>query len=146
MADASPGGILGSFADMAMSKGVGGWISIGISFVVSTLVGGLILVALLKVLDAVWGEDYDIGRAFLVALVINALNLPFVNIIFSFLGFVPPMLLMAAIWILLIKVFFHEMPWPKAALTGIAGFALNYLVAPLIVGLVAGTVMSFIPL
>lgn len=136
MADLLLPGMLDSFANIALAGSVGDWISLGVYLIVSILVSGVILVILLKILGMVWGESYDIGKGFIVALVISMINFLGMGFIGPYLGPLPPQLVSAVIWIVLIKLFIMEMPITKAIIAGAVGFVLSIVIAPLLTGFI----------
>jgi hypothetical protein len=131
-------GVLDSFANLALAGSAGDWISLGVYLIVSILVSGIILVVLLKILGMVWGDTYDVGRGFIVAIIISLINFFGMGFIGPFLGPVPPQLVSAVIWIVLIKLFITEMPITKAIIAGAIGFVLSIVIAPLLTGLIVG--------
>ena len=146
MADFALPGILDSFANIAVASTAGQWISLGVYFIVSVLVSGIILVVLLKILGSIWGEGYDMGRAFLVALVISLINFFGLGLIGPYISFIPPQIFSALIWIVLIKLLIREMALLKAVITGIIGFVLSIIVAPILSGFIVGFIASVLPL
>ena len=138
MADFSLPGILDPIANIAAAGSVGEWISLGVYLIVSILASGIILVILLKILGSIWGEDYDMGRAFIVALVINIINFFGMGFIGPYISFIPLIVFSAILWIVLIKVFFREMEWLKVLITGIIGLVLSLVVAPILTGFIIG--------
>ena len=145
MADFSLPGFLDSFANIAAAGSAGEWISLGVYFIVSILASGIILVILLKILGMVWGEGYDVGKSFLIAIIISIINFFGMGFVGPYLGPVPPQIFSALIWILLIKLFIREMPWSKAVIAGAIGFVLSIIVAPPLTGLIVGAVSSALP-
>jgi hypothetical protein len=133
MADFQLPGILDPFASMAMSESALGWISMGIHLIVATIVGGIILLVILKILESVWGEDYNIAHAFVIALVINVANI-FIGFVSSPFASIPfaATIINIVVWALIIKMFLREMEWMKVLITAFAGFFLTTLIAPYI--------------
>jgi hypothetical protein len=119
------------------------WLNLGVTLVISTIVGGIIVAIILAIASKSWGTPIKIQNSFLLVLVINAINF------FGILAFVTPylggmaLILPVLIWILLTKAFFSEMRWLHALIIGIIGFAVSILVIPMIVGWVAGFMPSF---
>ncbi len=133
-------GILGSFADLATSNSAAGWINIGINIILSTIVGGIVLLVVMEALSKAWGESVSAGRCFMFVLIINIITqfgmgfiLPFVSFL-PMAGFVFTLLL----WIGFMKLFFGELSMLHAAIAGVIGFALSMLVVPMLTGLVLG--------
>jgi len=145
MADTSLPGLLEPFANLALASSAGDWISLGIYFIVSILASGIILVVLLKILGTIWGESYDIGRGFIIAIVISVINFFGMGLVGSSLAPIPPHIISAIIWIVLIKSFIRDMAWSKAVIAGATGFVLSMVVAPLISGFIIGIISSVLP-
>ena len=146
MADFSLPGILEPFANIAMAGSAGDWISLGVYFIVSILASGIILVVLLKILGMVWGESYDIGRGFIIAIVISVINFFGMGLIGPYLSPIPPQIFSALIWIVLIKLFISEMPITKAVIAGAIGFVLSIIIAPMLSGLIIGLMAPLLSL
>jgi hypothetical protein len=115
-----------------------------VNLIASTLVGGIVFLLVVWVFTRAFSEEARIGRAFLVVLVINIINL------FGILALLTPYLmgipfagyLMLAlpllIWIGLVKAFFSGMEIKHIIVIGIVGYALSILVFPWVTGLVIG--------
>jgi len=142
MADISSiGGLLGSFAGMATSNSASGWIGLGISMIVSTIVGGIVLLVVMEILSKGWGESISAGRVFTFMLIINVINTFAIGYILPFFSFIPYVsyyVVSLLIWIALMKLFFSGMKMMHAAITGIIGFALSMVLLPALVGIVMG--------
>jgi len=135
------GGIPGSFANLATSNSAAGWIGIGINIILSTIIGGIVIIVLMEALGKAWGESVSVGKAFLFMLVINVINqfgmaliYSFIPFSFPFMGYIIPLV----IWIALMKAFFGELSMAHAAIAGIIGFALSMIVIPPLTGMVSG--------
>jgi hypothetical protein len=146
MADFSLPGLLEPFANIATASSAGEWISLGIYFIVSIIASGIILAILLKILGSVWGEEYDLGRAFIIALIISVINFFGMGLIGPYISFLPPQIFPAIIWIVLIKLFIGAISWPRAIIAGAIGFVLSIVVAPMISGLIVGILSSVLPI
>jgi hypothetical protein len=115
-----------------------------INLIVSTLVGGAVFLLVVLVFSKAFSEEARIGRAFLVVLVINIINLfgimalvtPYIMGI-PFVGYIM-LVLPLLIWIGLVKAFFRDMEASHIIVIGVAGYALSVLVFPWVTGLVAG--------
>ena len=84
-----------------------GWVALGITLIVSTIVGGIVFFALLKVISKAWGEPVKITSAFLVVFLINIINFfGILGLVASFLPSMVTLILPLIIWIVLVKVFF----------------------------------------
>ena len=133
---------LDSIFGIATSQGAASWLNLGINIILSTIVGGLILVLILGVLGREWGERVKVGNAFIVVLIINIINL------FGVIGFISPyistfvIILPLVIWILLIKAFFGELSFLHAIIVGLIGFAVSIIAIPYLVSMV----LNYIPI
>jgi hypothetical protein len=135
--------ILGTLTGLASNP-----IGLAISILLSTLIGGIVLLVLVEVIGKKFSEKINPINAFLAMLVINLINL------LGILGFLTPyiagipfsyiivIILPAVIWIVLMKVFFHDMKIMHAVLVGIIGYFLSIFVIPMIVGM---AMVYFIP-
>ncbi|RLI97999.1 MAG: hypothetical protein DRO99_01870 [Candidatus Aenigmatarchaeota archaeon] len=146
MADFNLPGILGPFADVAISQNAGQWISLAINTIVFTMVSGIILIVLLKVLESVWGENYDMGRAFLAALIITLINLPILGFLRSLVSFIPTQIFYILVWIALMKLFFGEMRMLQAVIAGVVAFLLTAFIAPSVAGYIISVITSIVPM
>jgi len=118
------------------------WLALGINLILSTIIGGIVIVILLTILSKVWSDQVKVTNAFIMVLVINVINL--VGVIGLLSPIVPMvgLILPLIIWIVLSKVFFSQMSWIHAFITGVVGFGLSIVLFPMLTGLVTG----FIPL
>ena len=113
------GGILGAFSNLATGNSAMGWINIAINIVLSTIVGGIVLLIVMEALSKAWGENVSIGKCFTFVLIISLL-----------------------LWVGFMKLFFGDLSMAHAAIAGVIGFVLSMFVVPIITGLVLG----FLPL
>jgi hypothetical protein len=121
-------------------------ITLAINVIVSTIIGGIVLLILVEIVGKKFSEEVHPANAFLVALIINIINIPIIfGLISSFLSFIPflPVILPVLIWIILIKVFFREMEITHAILVGVIGWALTMFLVPSLVGIAMGFIPSF---
>ncbi len=129
---------LESIYGLASSQGITGWMSLGINLIVSTIVGGVVILILLEAISKAWGERVKPVNAFLLVLVINLVNLlgimAFVAPYVPYAGYVLPII----VWIVLVKVFFGEMGMKHAVITGIVGYIISILLIPSLVAMVSG--------
>jgi hypothetical protein len=116
-------------------------IGLAINILLSTLIGGIVLLVLVEIIGKKFSEKINPINAFLAMLVINIIN--FLGI----LGFLTPyisgipflyMILPVVVWIVLMKVFFRDMKIMHAVLVGIIGYFLSIFVIPMIVGMAMG--------
>jgi len=138
------GGILGSFANLATSSSATGWISVGINIILSTIVGGIVLLVVMELLSKAWGESVSVGKCFIFVLIINVITQFGMSFILPFVSFLPYSYLIVSLllWIGLMKVFFGELSIVHAAVAGVIGFVLGMFLVPMLTGLV----LSFLPI
>jgi hypothetical protein len=131
---------LGGILEFAGTQSYQGWLSLGVNLLLSTLIGGIVLIIILEILGHEWGEDVHPVNAFFVILVINLINLFGVV---GFLSFIPyaALIIPIFVWILLVKAFFSELSFKHATIVGIIGFILTMLLIPLIVNIIG----SYLP-
>ena len=129
-------GNFGGILEFAGTQSYQGWLSMGINVLLSTLVGGIVLIIILEILEHEWGENVNPVNAFFLVLIINLIN---IFGVVRFLSFVPyaTLVIPILVWILLVKVFFSDLSFKHAAIIGIIGFLLSMLLIPFIVGLIA---------
>jgi hypothetical protein len=134
-----------SVAQLAGSNSGGFWASVIINLLVSTAVGGLVLIIILMLFNRVYGEMLVLKRAFLAVLVVNVIN--FVGIIgilspllagVPLLGIILPLLM----WIVILKLFFEDMSMIHVIIVAAVFFALTIIALPYL----TAKVMSFIGL
>ncbi len=129
--------------NLAMSGSVSYWINLGINFILSTLIGGLVIAILLAIASKGWGEPVKIGNAFILVLIVNLINL------FGILGFLGPilpsagLLLPLIVWIILTKLLFSQLKLWHAIVIGLIGFALSIFVFPWAVSIVQPLIPTF---
>jgi len=134
---------LQNFYSLATSQGYMHWLNLGITLILSTLIGGILLIVLAKLLGKWVGNISHYSHAFMVVLVINMIN--FFGILGLLLGFliVVPwlgLLLPVLVWIALLKLFFGELNFKGAVILGI----ISYLVSMLLLGTLVSLAGSFI--
>ncbi len=128
---------LGSAAAMASADAVGFWISIIINLVVSTIVGGVVLIIVLGMFNRIYGEMLDYKKAFLVVLIANLINfIGIAGLLSSVLGAIPliGLILPVLIWVVLLKVFFEDMSFLHTLIVGVVFFAITLLAIPYLIG------------
>ncbi len=136
---------LNSVGQMASTNATGLWINIIISMVLSTVVGGVLLIVVLGFFNRIYGEMLDYKRAFLVVLIVNVLNfVGVVGILSPFIGGIPfiGLILPLVIWVVLLKVFFEDMSFLHAIIVGAVFFALTIIAIPYLVAM-AGSYIGF---
>jgi len=121
-------------------------ITLAINLILSTIIGGVVLLILVEVFGKKFKENVHPANAFLVVLIINIVNLLGIMALISpFISFIPMVtwIAPALIWIILIKLFFKEMKFTHAILVGIVGFVLSMFLIPYLVGMASGFVPVF---
>ncbi|MCK5023446.1 MAG: hypothetical protein KAS04_04710 [Candidatus Aenigmarchaeota archaeon] len=121
-------------------------ITLVINLIVSTIIGGIVLLILVEIFGKKFSEEVQPANAFLVVLIINLINLigvmAFIVPMISFVPFLP-VLLPIIIWIVMIKLFFKEMSIVHAIMVGVIGWLLSIFLIPYIVGMASGFIPSF---
>jgi len=136
---------LTSIFAVAQGSGPTAWLNLGINIILSTIVGGIVLLVLMEALAKKEGEGIAVKNAFLMVLIINIINLfgvvrylmPMVPVPYAFL--IIPVL----IWVIFTKVFFSHIHIKHAILAGVVGFLLSIFVIPYLVSMVAGYIPAF---
>ncbi len=132
--------------DFATSQSFDYWIGLGINIIISTIIGGIVLLIILGIFSRKFGLSIQIGNAFLLVLIANIINffgvmgliLPFVLSV-PFVALILPVL----IWIILLKLFFRDMKLIYAVIIGIVFYFLTIALIPLFVAMVMGYIPSF---
>ena len=134
-----------SFFNLATSQSSNYWLALGINTILSTIVGGIVLIVLAEVFSHKFGESIKPQNAFLIVLLANvATNFGVIGLLGGFLSGIPfiLMVLPVVVWFGLIKAFFHEMNILHAFLVAVIFYMLTLLVIPYITSIISG----FIPL
>jgi hypothetical protein len=124
-----------------LGVGFGDPITLAINIILSTIIGGIVLLILLEIVGKHFSEEVKPTNAFLLVLVINIINLPVVfSLLVSFASFIPflPVILPVLIWIILVKFFFKELAISHAILVGVVGYLLTLFVIPYLIGMAMG--------
>jgi hypothetical protein len=122
-------------------------IALAINVIVSTIIGGIVLLVLVEIVGKKFSEEVHPANAFLVVLIINLINiLGVLGFITPYISFIPflPVILPVLIWIILIKVFFKEMSILHAVIVGVVGWLLSIFLIPYLVGIASGFIPSFV--
>ena len=121
-------------------------ITLAINIILSTIIGGIVLLIIVEVMGKKFSEEVHPVNAFLVVLIINIINflgvLAFITPLVSFVPFLP-VILPVLVWIILIKLFFREMSFLHAVIVGIIGWVLSIFLIPYLVGIASGFIPSF---
>ena len=119
------------------------WVALGINLILSTIVGGIVIIILLAIAGRAFKESPKLPNAFLMVLLINIINL------FGILAFLSPyvpsagLILPVLIWIVFTKLFFSEMKLWHAILVGIAGYGLSIFLIPMLVSSFSAFIPAF---
>ncbi|MBL7206587.1 MAG: hypothetical protein ISS36_03240 [Candidatus Aenigmarchaeota archaeon] len=136
--------ILNSVLDFAITQSATGWINLGVNLIISTIIGGLVLILLMKVVEYEWGESFNPANAFFVVLIINAIS------IFGIVKYLVPiipaggLILPVVIWIALIKAFFSGLTWKHVLVVAIVGWIISIFLIPYLVGIIKGFIPAII--
>ncbi|MBN2101892.1 MAG: hypothetical protein JW716_03410 [Candidatus Aenigmarchaeota archaeon] len=120
-------------------------IGMAVNIILSTIVMGIVIIVLTKIIARGPDEDIAPTHAFMLALLINIINMPiFSGLIYGYIAFIPliGIIFPLIVWILGIKLFFKDVHMMHAIIIGVIGFVLSLLVIPTIIELLAG----FIPI
>jgi len=130
---------LNSVAQMASQNAAGLWINIAISLMISTVVGGVLLIVILGLFNRVYGEMLDYKRAFLVVLIINVINyVGVVGLLSGVLGPIPfiGIILPLLIWIIVLKIFFEDMSFLHVIIVGAVFYVITLVAIPYLVSMI----------
>ncbi|MFH1445584.1 MAG: hypothetical protein ABIF08_03835 [Nanoarchaeota archaeon] len=114
---------------LATSQGYTAWINIGVSIILATIIGGVVLIILTKALSKWTGSINNYAHVFMVVLIVNIINLfGFGVILGGFISFIPFMglILPVLIWMGLLKMFFRELSLQGVVILGVAMFILSF--------------------
>ena len=121
------------------------WINLGITFLLSSMITGILLIVFLQVTSRQTGAPIKATNAFLVVMLINVINFfGIMGIMLSVVSVIPFMGLMlpVLVWIVFLKLFFSEMSWMHIIIVGMIFFAMTIFIVPYITSFIA----SFIPI
>ena len=127
----------GSLEGLELSD-FGSWITMGMNIILSTIIAGTVIAFVAVILGKKYGEQINAGNAFLMAIVVSAIN--FLGVIGILGGLVPflAMLLPLLVWIALSKFFFSEMRFTHTLLIAVLGYVLTIFVVPVLTASVMG--------
>ena len=130
----------------ATSAGFDYWIGLGVNLIVSTIIGGIVLMVILEMFSHKFGENINPANAFVVVLIANVVNI--FGVMGILLSFVPALgavslILPLLVWIILIKGFFGELSFLHAAVVGVVFFVITILLLPMLTSYVAVFIPSF---
>ena len=141
MADALTGinDFLGS-----MQLDFGNPIGMATNLILSTIVGGIVILVVVEILAKKFSEEVNPLHAFMLALCVNIINIPIVmGLLYTFLAYIPLMGLIAGfipiiIWLVLTKLFFRDMSIMPILIIAVLGYFLSMFVIPSLVNIVGG--------
>ncbi len=114
------------------------WLGVGVTFLLSTLVAGIVLILIAGIASRKWGEEIKVQNAFFLVIIVNVIN--FFGL--GFLGDIVPspvmFVLPVLVWILLTKVFFSGFSIVHALIIGVLGYAITLFAVPYLVVILAG--------
>jgi hypothetical protein len=135
-----------SLYQTATSQGYGYWISLGMQLIVSTIIGGILLMVILEAFSKKFGENIKPANAFLVVLIANVIN--YFGVMGILVSVVPgiagiSLIMPVLVWIVLVKAFFGQMKFVHAVAVGVAFYLLTLIILPTLVGSAAALLPSF---
>ncbi len=134
----NPLSIMDPIANFFASENISYAASLFANLVISTIIGGLILAVIVKIIGKEWGENVSALNAFALVLIINLINIfGIVGIIGTYIAFIPYMLLILPliIWIALVKLFFGEMTNLHIVIVAVIGYAVSIFLVPYMVAM-----------
>jgi hypothetical protein len=123
-------------------------IGLATNLVLSTIVGGIVILVIVEIFAKKFAEDVNPMHAFLLVLVVSLINiLGVMSLLGSFLAIIPVLgilvvILPVLVWIVLVKLFFRDMEILHVLIIGVLGYFLSIYVIPSLISLVSG----YIPL
>lgn len=136
-------GILGSM-DLSFANPAG----LGINIVLSTIVGGIVILLIVELFAKKYSDHVKPMNAFILTFIASMINILGImallgSLVASFpLGGFISLLLPVFVWVILIKVLFNEFSLKHALIIGVICYLINIFLIPALVNIVAG----FIPL
>ncbi len=125
----------------ANTQTASGWLGIGINLILSTLVGGIVLIILAEVFSHLFKESIKPQNAFLVSLLGNIICLLALMFATSYIAY-GAIIIPFAVWFVLMKIFFHEMNILHALIVAVIFYILTIMLIPYLVTIVS----AYIPL
>ncbi|MBU0530093.1 MAG: hypothetical protein ABIH52_04845 [Candidatus Aenigmatarchaeota archaeon] len=130
---------LAVLSNLASSGGVEYWIGQGINIILSTIVGGIVLLIVLAIFSKNYGGDVQAGRVFFIVLIINIITFFGVfGILLSVLAVIPFAGLIAPIiiWIVALTLGFPDMHFIHHVIIAIIFVILTVTIVPFLVGMI----------
>jgi len=136
---------------LASASNFGYWINLAIGIILSTIIGGIVLIVILQVFSKIFKEEISESQnAFVIVLIVSIVNyfgilgivaplLAMVPVVGAFIGVLLPLL----IWIALLKSFFGGMPWLHILIIAVVFYGLTIFLIPMLVGMLAVYIPSF---
>jgi hypothetical protein len=121
------------------AAGLSGKASLFANIIVSTIIGGIVLLLIVKILGAKWGENVSAKGAFLAVFFVNLINIfGVIGIIGTYISFFPPLLLILPllIWIGIFKLLFSEMSAAHLIITAVIGYFVSIFAVPYLLAIV----------
>jgi len=124
---------LNSIYAFATSNTFSFWISIAVNLILSTLIGGVLLVIIVEVFGHEFGEDVSSANAFLVVLAANIINLVVImGFLLPYIASIPfaGIFLPLAVWLFFIKMFFGELSMTHAVIVAVVFYLISIYAVP----------------
>ena len=143
MADALSG--LNSFLG-GLQLSFGNPIGLAMNLILSTIVGGVVILVIVEVFAKKFKEQVKPLNAFLLALVSSLINIfGIVPMLGQYLAMLPMVgflviVLPIIVWIVLTKLFFKGLKLTHAVMMGVVCYFVSLYVLPMLIGMVAGYV------
>ena len=116
------------------------WIGLAINLILSTIIGGILLIVILEIFSKKFNEPIKPVNAFVAVLIVNIINIiGIMGLLLPIIGGVPflAMILPLLVWVVLIKAFFGELSILHAIIVGVIFYFITLFVMPYIVSLIA---------
>jgi len=129
--------------DLAMSSGMDYWLTQGINIILSTIVGGILLILVMAIFNKKYGGQTQPGKIFFVVLIINTLTFFGVfGILLSILIGVPlaGFLIPIIIWAIVLTLAFPDMHFIHNVVIAIIFVLLTITLVPFINTLIIGAI------
>jgi len=120
-------------------------LGLGINIILSTLIGGILLLIILEIIGKEFSEPINPINAFVLVLIINLINMFGVIFILSpYIAFIPfySIIIPLLVWILLVKLLFREMAILHVVIVALVGYFVTLLLLPYLVSMAR----AFIPI
>ncbi len=143
MADLNLPGFLAPLTNITSTAN---WINLAINIIVSTIVGGIVLMIVVGIISRSGGETVRLINAFFFVLVLNLINyLGVLGLISGYITVVPflTLILPLLIWIILSKLFFSDLSFLHAVIVGVIGYGLSIFLIPYLTSFIMPYIPSF---